>query len=58
MALDPHLVELLVCPACHGALEAISIADGEALRCGACALGYPIRTGIPVMLAEQALHLP
>lgn len=49
-ALPPELLEIIVCPACHGRLTA-----GEAtLTCQACGLVYPIRDGIPVLLVDEA----
>jgi uncharacterized protein YbaR (Trm112 family) len=46
-----ELLDLLVCPACHGPL-----ADSEGhLTCRGCGLRYPIRNGIPVMLPSEAL---
>ena len=55
MALNPQLLELLVCPLCRGTLELV---DGEAgLRCAACALVFPIRDEIPIMLEEEAVPL-
>jgi hypothetical protein len=47
-----ELLAILVCPKCRS-----KVAEKEgALRCanGACGLVYPIRSGVPVMLAEQA----
>jgi uncharacterized protein YbaR (Trm112 family) len=41
----------IVCPVCHGALEA----QPEVVRCRACERRYPIVDGIPVLLAERAL---
>jgi uncharacterized protein YbaR (Trm112 family) len=51
VAIDPELLEILVCPACHAALRPPT-ADG--LECSACGRIYPIRDGIPVMLVEEA----
>ncbi|MER3456136.1 MAG: hypothetical protein C4303_05830 [candidate division GAL15 bacterium] len=48
--LNPALVELLACPACHGRLRQ----EGERLVCGSCRRRYPIREGIPVLLLEEA----
>jgi uncharacterized protein YbaR (Trm112 family) len=53
-AVDPRLLEILVCPLCKGKLAA---ARGE-LVCRADRLGYPIKDGIPVMLEEEARKLP
>ena len=52
MNLDPALLEIIVCPACHGAL-AVDDAAGE-LVCTACGLAYPVRDGIPVLLVDEA----
>jgi uncharacterized protein YbaR (Trm112 family) len=49
-SLDPSLLELLACPACHGGLRQ----EGERLRCSFCGRRYPIREGIPVLLVEEA----
>lgn len=45
--IDPKLLEILVCPACHGTLSV----DDETLHCTACGNGYPIEKGIPLMTA-------
>ncbi len=49
--IDSQLLEILVCPACKGAVEA----RGEWIVCmnRDCALKFPIRDGIPVMLIEE-----
>ena len=42
--------ESLRCPVCRG-----EVRDGEGcLICAACHLAYPVRDGIPVLLAEDA----
>ena len=50
--LDPALLQLLVCPVSHGPLsydaEAGELVSNEA------GLAYPVRDGIPIMLAEEA----
>ena len=51
MTIDPELLEILVCPACHGELKPPSEAG---LECSGCGRIYPIREGIPVMLVEEA----
>jgi uncharacterized protein YbaR (Trm112 family) len=53
-AVDPKLLEILVCPLCKGKL---SLARNE-LVCKADRLGYPVKDGIPVMLEEEARRLP
>ncbi len=52
MALDEELLEILVCPACKGELDYFE--NENFLLCPACRLQYPIRTGIPVMLEDEA----
>jgi uncharacterized protein YbaR (Trm112 family) len=48
--LDPALLEIVVCPDCHGDLRP---GPGE-LACTACGLVYPVRDGIPVLLVDEA----
>lgn len=55
MALGKELLDILVCPQCHGDLTLTEAQDG--LRCSACRLLYPIRDDIPVMLIEEAIKL-
>jgi uncharacterized protein YbaR (Trm112 family) len=50
MPLDPRLLEILCCPACHG--DVVETAEG--LLCKGCGLLYLIEDGIPVMLVDQA----
>lgn len=53
----PDLLKpLLVCPRCKGPLEFRD--EAEEILCRACALIYPVREGIPVMLVEEAVRLP
>ena len=52
MNLDPALLEIIVCPACHGALAVDDTANE--LVCTACGLAYPVRDGIPVLLVDEA----
>lgn len=55
MGLDTELSRLLACPKCLGELTLLPAQDG--LFCAACALVYPVRGGIPVMLADEACAL-
>ncbi len=50
--LDPVLAEILVCPADKADL----IEDEEAsrLECTECGRRYPVRSGIPIMLVQEA----
>ena len=52
---DPRLLEILVCPVTHGPLVYDREA-GELISQGA-KLAYPIRDGVPIMLAEDARPL-
>ena len=52
MTLDPQLLEILVCPRCKGELRQEE--DPPALVCEACALRYPVRDGIPILLIDEA----
>jgi hypothetical protein len=53
--LDPRLLEVLVCPLTHGPLDY----DREkgVLISRKAKLAYPIRNGVPVMLADEARAL-
>ena len=52
---DPRLLEILVCPVTHGPLV-YDRARAELISQSA-RLAYPIRDGVPIMLAEEARHL-
>ncbi len=52
---DPRLLEVLVCPLTKGPLI-YDRAAGELIS-RAAGLAYPIRDGIPIMLAEEARRL-
>jgi len=52
---DPRLLEVLVCPISHGPLD-YDRQRGELISRKA-GLAYPIRDGVPVMLAEEARTL-
>lgn len=52
MAVDQKLLELLVCPACHGDVEYKD--RRKLIICTQCGLQYPVRDGIPVMLVDEA----
>ena len=53
--IDPRLLEILVCPLTKGPLE-YDRAAGELISRKA-GLAYPVRDGIPIMLAEEARAL-
>ena len=49
--------EILACPRCHGPLfdgAAEQPEESATLRCATCALTFPVRDGIPVLLLDQA----
>ena len=52
MTLDPRLLEILVCPACAGAVR--EARDGTVLRCEGCSREFPVRDGIPSMIVDDA----
>ncbi len=54
-ALDPRLLEVLVCPLTRTALV-YDRARGELIS-RAAKLAYPVRDGVPVMLPEEARPL-
>lgn len=53
--IDPRLLEILVCPLTKGALEYDPIRQELISR--RAKLAYPIRDGIPIMIAEEARPL-
>ena len=50
--MDARLLDILVCPTCKANLE-YRKAQSE-LVCKPCRCAFPIRDGIPIMLAEEA----
>ncbi|RAK67268.1 Trm112 family protein [Phenylobacterium kunshanense] len=54
-AVDPRLLEILVCPVTRGPLD-YDREKGELISRGA-RLAYPIRDGVPIMLPEEARAL-
>jgi len=55
VAVDPRLLEILVCPLTKGPLEYDRAANELVSR--TAGLAYPIRDGIPIMLPEDARTL-
>lgn len=53
MTLDPWLLERLVCPRTRTPLRQA----GEELVSDAAGLAYPIREGVPVLLAEAVRRI-
>lgn len=54
-AIDPRLLEILVCPLCKGPL--LYRKEAGELVCKADRLAYPVKDGIPVMLEDDARKL-
>lgn len=50
VAIDPRLLEQIVCLFCRSGLRE----EAAGLTCVGCGRVYPVRDGIPVMLAEEA----
>lgn len=53
--MDKRLLDILVCPVTKGPL--IYDKQAQELLCKSSRLAYPIRDGIPVMLADEARKL-
>ena len=54
-AVDPKLLEILVCPLTKGPL--LYDAEHQELISEKAGLAYPIRDGIPIMLVDEARSL-
>ena len=52
MNLNPALLEIVVCPDCHGRL--VEDDPASELTCSSCGLAYPVRDDIPVLLVDEA----
>ena len=55
MSVDPRLLEILVCPVTRTRL--VYDREKQELVSRAAGLAYPIRDGVPVMLADEARPL-
>ena len=53
MPLKKELLDILACPKCKGALSVKPAEDG--LACAVCAVVYPVKDEIPIMLVDQAV---
>lgn len=58
LGLSEKLLEIIVCPQCHGDLKPVEATGpdqgGELVCQGECGLAYPVRDGIPVLLIDEA----
>jgi uncharacterized protein YbaR (Trm112 family) len=52
--LDAALLEILACPACKSPLEVDDPASELVCTNARCALAYPVRDDIPVLLVDEA----
>ena len=52
--LPADVLEILVCPSCHTKLAWDYEASELLCTSGECALAYPVRDGIPVLLVDEA----
>ena len=49
--ISKELLDILACPVCKSGL---SETESGKLRCESCRRVYPIRDGIPILLADEA----
>ena len=52
--IEPSLLEILACPNCHSPLREDAEAGELVCTDAACALAYPVRDHIPVLLIDEA----
>ena len=55
MPLNKQLLEILVCPQCHGKVHFDAKLSG--IICDQCKLLYEVKDDIPVMIVEEAKKL-
>lgn len=55
VTVDPRLLEILVCPVTRGPLTYDR--DRDELVSAGAKLAFPIRDGVPIMLAEEARQI-
>lgn len=53
MALNKELLDILACPKCKGEVKLLPKQDG--LHCAQCAIVFPVKDEIPVMLVTEAV---
>ena len=53
--MDNKLLDILACPVCKGPLQWHR--EAEVLVCRADRLAFPVRDGIPIMLASEARQI-
>lgn len=50
----PDLLQILVCPQCHGSFAVDHERDELVCTATDCGLAYPVRDQIPVLLVDEA----
>jgi len=55
MGINKNLLEIICCPICKGSLKEEK--NGKFLVCEACKIKYPIKEGIPVLIAEEGIRI-
>ena len=55
MPLSMQLLDILVCPVCHGRLDYQP--SQNRLVCPACNVCYPVTDDVPVLLTDEAIPL-
>jgi uncharacterized protein YbaR (Trm112 family) len=57
--ISKELLDILVCPQCKSDIQLIEYQKDQdrltGLKCASCKVIYPIKEGIPVMLADEAI---
>ena len=53
--IDQQFLSILLCPKCQGNVRLNAARDG--IICDRCRLFYPVKDGIPIMLADEARPL-
>lgn len=54
LQLSPVLLEVAACPACHSSFAVDHERSELVCTNAACALAYPVREGIPILLIDEA----
>lgn len=58
MSLPVVLPEWVTCPLCHGALGGrVPLDELDELRCASCAVSFPVKAGIPILLDAEGKKL-
>lgn len=53
--IDKELLDILICPACHGDIELKTFENNaQKICCKKCNRKYPVRDDIPIMLIDEA----